>query len=393
MQAMLIADDLTGACDAGAQFAGRGPVPVFVAPASPGPEWNIAVVDTESRSVAPDDAADIVRAAVQRVGERLAERLLFKKIDSTLRGPVVAELEALLDASGRRAALVCPAFPGQHRMVVDGILLVNGAPAHESPIGKDPAYPGPTSDVVEIVRRGATRPVSLLPLARVRGDRDDLARVLRDARDEILVADASTDGDLDTLADSARGCDELALVGSAGLAGAVAAAHGQAAECVRVPEGRAWLIVAGSLHPATRAQIDRLEKAGVPGARLHGARDADVGLLVEHIKGGRAVFITTSDVMLAGAGARRAIAMRLARLAAKVLAGSQPDLLVVTGGDTAIELVRAVGVTRIELSGAPSTGLALGAAVIDSTARFPLLTKAGGFGGPDLLLSMLGGTM
>src|SRR6266404_6761607 len=114
MQAMLIADDLTGACDAGAQFAGRGPVPVFVAPASPESEWNVAVVDTESRALAPDDAADLVRAAVKRVEGQLAGRLLFKKIDSTLRGSVAAELDALLDASGRRTALVCPAFPGQH---------------------------------------------------------------------------------------------------------------------------------------------------------------------------------------------------------------------------------------------------------------------------------------
>src|SRR5690349_10534919 len=138
MQAMLIADDLTGACDAGAQFAGRGPVPVFVAPASPESEWQVAVVDTESRGLAPDDAADLVRGAAKRVEGQLSGRLLFKKIDSTLRGPIAAELDALLDASGRRTALVCPAFPGQHRIVVNGILLVNGARAHESPIGKDP---------------------------------------------------------------------------------------------------------------------------------------------------------------------------------------------------------------------------------------------------------------
>src|SRR5215831_5841786 len=159
MQAMLIADDLTGACDAGAQFAGRGPVPVFVAPSSPGSEWDIAVVDTESRSLSPEDASYRVRATVAQLGRRLANRLLFKKIDSTLRGPVTAELEALLDASGRRAALVCPTLPAQHRTVVDGVLLVNGARVHESPIGKDPAFSGSTSSLIEIVGRGAKRPV------------------------------------------------------------------------------------------------------------------------------------------------------------------------------------------------------------------------------------------
>src|SRR5215471_13829091 len=193
MQAMLIADDLTGACDAGAQFAGRGPVPVFVAPSSPGSEWNIAVVDTETRSLPPDDASNRIRAAVTQLGGRLSGRLLFKKIDSTLRGPVTAELEALLDASGRRAALVCPALPGQHRTVVGGVLLVNAAPVHESPIGKDPSFSGSTSNLVEIMGRGAKRPVRHMALDLVRGDHDALARTLCDARDEIFVADASTD--------------------------------------------------------------------------------------------------------------------------------------------------------------------------------------------------------
>src|SRR5262249_16977390 len=122
MRTMLIADDLTGACDAGATFAGRGPVPVFIAPALPGAEWSVAFVDTESRGLSPADASNLVRATVNRVGE-LAGSLLFKKIDSTLRGPVGAELDALLDTSGRRMALVCPAFPGQRRTVVDGTLL------------------------------------------------------------------------------------------------------------------------------------------------------------------------------------------------------------------------------------------------------------------------------
>jgi len=393
MQAMLIADDLTGACDAGAQFAGRGPVPVFIIPSAPGSDWNIAVVDTESRSLSPDDAADRVRAAVTQLGERLGSRLLFKKIDSTFRGPVAAELEAMLDASGRRAALVCPAFPGQHRTVVDGVLLVDGAPVHASPIGMDPAFHGSTSNVVEIVGRGVRRPVRRVPLARVRGDHDSLALALCGARDEILVADASTDDDLDRLAESARGARELVLVGSAGFARAVAAAHAHPAASVRVPDGRAWLIVAGSVHPATRAQIDRLEQAGVRGVRLIDEPARDAGLLVEQIKGGQPAFITTSAFTVTTAGARRAIAMRLAELAASVLARSRPDLVVATGGDTAIELLRAVGANRIELSGAPSIGLGLGVAVVDLTARFPLLTKAGGFGPPDLFVSLLGGTL
>jgi len=407
MLATLIADDLTGACDAGAPFAGRGRVGVFVAPASPGPEWDVAAVDTESRGLEPAEAAELVGAAAGRLGTRLARGLLFKKIDSTLRGPVGAELEALLSASGRRTALLCPAFPGQQRAVLHGTLRVSGVPAHETPVGRDPTYPGPTSDVPEILRRGAIRPISFLPLVRVRGGHDDLVRALRGAGDEIIVADAETDGDLESLAGAALGCPELVLAGSAGLARAAAAALGYAGPPVPLPDGHAWLIVAGSLHPATRAQLRALEAAGVTGVRLDGPCDPDARPLIGQIKDGRPVFIATGDVTAAAPGARHAAASRLALVAARVLAESRPDLVAVTGGETAVALLRAVGATRLTLSGAPSSGLALGDAIVDSAwarpaarrprlgsnieaaSTLPLLTKAGGFGPPDLFLTLL----
>src|SRR5262249_10218990 len=156
--------------------------------------------------------------------------------------------------------------------VVQGTLMVNGTPAHESAISRDPAYPAPTSDVVAIVRRGAARPVSLLPLDRVRGDPDELRRSLEDSRDHIIVADALTDGDLDLLGAATLGSD-VALAGSAGLARAVADVNQLAGAPPPLPRGRAWLVIAGSLHPATRAQIRQLETRGVTGERLDGTRD------------------------------------------------------------------------------------------------------------------------
>jgi uncharacterized protein YgbK (DUF1537 family) len=392
MLATLIADDLTGACDAAAPFAGRGLVSVFVAPRSPGPEWNVAAVDTESRGLPADAAAAVMRAAVMRLGARPSEGILFKKIDSTLRGPIGAEVEALLQASGRRAALLCPAFPAQGRTVVNGTLLVGGAPAHESPVARDPAYPGQTSDVVEIVRRGTARPLAFLPLERVRADRAGLARALREPGDRILVADAETDGDLDALADAALGSPAVALAGSAGLARAAAALSGALAPSPPLPRGRAWLIVVGSLHAATRTQLACLEAARVPGVRLPNAGEPDPAPLAAEIKGGRPVFIATGDRVIAGLEARAAARARLAGFAARILAGCRPDLIAVTGGETAVALLDAAGATRLELAGAPLAGLALGHAVVDSATRWPLLTKAGGFGPPDLFLTLLEGT-
>ena len=127
MALILIADDLTGACDAGALFCGRGRVGVFTDPAAAGSGWDVLALDTESRALEPTEAAARVKEAARHLGPRPTQGVLFKKIDSTLRGAVGVELEALLSATGRAQALVCPAFPAQHRTVVHGILRVHAS--------------------------------------------------------------------------------------------------------------------------------------------------------------------------------------------------------------------------------------------------------------------------
>src|SRR6266702_656293 len=95
MALIIVADDLTGACDAGTLFAGKAPVPVTVWP-DPPVAAEVAVVDTESRRLDRAAATDRVSdAAAQRAGATS----WFKKIDSTLRGHVGAEIVALLQAT------------------------------------------------------------------------------------------------------------------------------------------------------------------------------------------------------------------------------------------------------------------------------------------------------
>ena len=74
---------------------------------------------------------------------------------------------------------------------------------------------------------------------------------------------------------------------------------------------------------------------------------------------------------------------------ARALLGAEPfDLVAVTGGDTALALMEAIGADRIELMGAPRAGLALGRLAASACPDMYLLTKAGGFGAPDLFVSL-----
>ena len=387
MGVTIIADDLTGACDTGALFAGRGPVGVFVAPEVPGPGLEAAAVDTESRALPAAEAAASMGRTALAMATRLAGGAVFKKIDSTCRGPIAAELDALVEGANVAAALVCPAFPAQGRTVVHGLLSVHGVPVHESAIGRDPDYPGSTSDLVDILSRGSGLSVSLLPLKEVRGRPEDLERALSERRG-LVAADAETDEDLDALARAALGHPEILLAGSAGLARAAAAAWGHTAPVPLLPAPGAWLIVAGSRHPATRAQIEALEASGIVGTRLQGAREPDLSRVIGEISRGRPAFVATGDTL---EGTREQIAGRLAAAVRAVLGEASPSLVVITGGETAHAVMRALNARRLDLDGAPASGLALGRLIADDRTPLPVLTKAGGFGSPDLLAALAKG--
>jgi len=204
------------------------------------------------------------------------------------------------------------------------------------------------------------------------------------------VADAETDADLSALAHATLGRSDLVLAGSAGLAQAAAVAWGRAGSAPALPDAGSRLVVAGSRHPATHEQIAAVERGGLTGVRVKRGGSVDIRRVVDRLREGTGAFIASSDAF---DGPRDEVATRLAAVASAVLAEVSPALLVLTGGDTALAVLRALGARRLELDGAPASGLALGRLVRDGRPPLTVLTKAGGFGAPDLLASLVKGAV
>ena len=352
MTLAILADDLTGACDTGSLFAGPGAVPVTVWPATGAGARRpaIQVVDTESRRLTARDAA----ARIASVARACATPRYFKKIDSTFRGCIGAEVDALMTAAGTTRALVCPAFPAQRRTVVDGQLLVDDVPVHETGMQ-------PTSDLVELLRAQLARPIARIPLADVRAGHDALADRVSRLEHTVIVADAVTDDDLDRLVDASLTLPAAPLlVGAAGLARALAARLGVLRERVALPRAQRWLVIAGSLHPATRRQIQAARDAGLAViASAPGASD-DGGAAARHVAGEARDRLRTERF----------------------------DVVIVTGGETALALHEALGSGALEVVGPPAPGLALVRLCMPDGDDVWLVTKAGGFGDPDLFVTL-----
>ncbi|MFD1378452.1 four-carbon acid sugar kinase family protein [Fodinicurvata halophila] len=154
LRVAIVADDLTGALDAAAPFATRG-LHTLVAATPDALDLALAekpevlAVNTVSRHASPQAAAARVRDTFQRLLSQTPD-ILLKKIDSTLRGPVGAEVAAAASSSQRRA-LICPAVPAQGRCVRHGRLLVNGRPLRETAAGRDPRAAVPEDDLAKLL--------------------------------------------------------------------------------------------------------------------------------------------------------------------------------------------------------------------------------------------------
>src|SRR5215218_239541 len=141
MRVAIIADDLTGAADTGVQLARAGyrtAVAFRDAPIPPARDLDAVALDTDSRAMPAGFAAKRVVEAGHAVRDA---RIVYKKLDSTLRGPIAAELAAALEATGRHHAVVAPAFPSAGRTTVGGVQLVRGVPVHETEARDDPRTP------------------------------------------------------------------------------------------------------------------------------------------------------------------------------------------------------------------------------------------------------------
>ncbi|HEV2446878.1 MAG TPA: four-carbon acid sugar kinase family protein [Candidatus Sulfopaludibacter sp.] len=345
----LVADDLTGACDAAVHFAARGQRAVVpIAPGQPLPEADVIAVSTASRDLPPAGIPRaIAAAACLPIG---TPRILFKKIDSTLRGHPGVEIAAALDAFSRGAAVVCPAFPGTGRLVRDGILHVEGA-ADFAPI-----------DIPSYLRAQGVECVPAAPEA------------LREAIGggaRVVLLDAACDADLDRIAAAGLALDRPILwVGSAGLAAALARTlpAGPPRRAIHPRRGPVLLVI-GSDHPVTLAQ-----QAALVARRRALSIDAGIGAA---LAGGHHVLLR---IACGSSGAAQLNAL---------VASAPAAALVLSGGDTAALFCQAVAVCALELIAEIVPGVPWGVIRGGAFDGVPVATKSGGFGDADALIQVV----
>ncbi len=356
MRLAILADDLTGALDSSAAFAASGlRTEVWLSPDAAPPMSaatpDVVSVTTETRE-APPGQAGLRAAACARTLRELGAARFYKKMDSTLRGPWVAELVELRNSGLASRVVVCPAFPAQGRIMREGRVLARGFLV---------------GDLIRELRHpalGAVRSVE---------DAEALRQALADGFFTTAV-DAATDDDLRAIAAAAWDAGPGTLpCGSGGLARALAT--------VMVPAG--WsrsvdlrhqgrlLIAVGTRNELSRRQLVALESAWQlePGLRKR------LRILATDPAADPLATDPTRSVTLAG----------------RVLTdhARQPvEVFAFTGGETALQALKALGCQRLTVLGEWEPGLPVARIVGGVAAGRLCVTKAGGFGDAGTLLRL-----
>lgn len=389
----IIADDLTGAADCAARAvrAGLSAAILLDAEETALGAVEVASISTDSRHLSAEQAAKTVSDVVSRLATSGApivrgSALWYKKIDSTLRGHIGAELAAMLAALADPlpAAVVCPAFPAQGRGLADGYLVHGGAAV------RTPHLPSILADQTGLE-------VAAVGLATVRSGAGKLVTALNRARRtgvRLLVVDAVSEEDVANVVAAAQSTGML-LCGSAGMAGELAARRARGRQFSRVAasiQAGPVLAVVGSGSVMAHRQIAQVAASREMRVRAVAGSWVNVDLIGVQSRPMGDWLIHMAEpgpgVALEGPPAR-ASAANLADLVHGVVARMQPAALVVVGGDTAHFVLRGLGIRRLDVVEELEPGIPLALGLDREGVGRAIVLKPGSFGDEDTLLTLV----
>ena len=389
-QLLIIADDFTGALDAGVQFSSLGAKTLVVTEndydIKKAEDLQVLIFDAETRHISPEAAYKTVYDIVLRAKNNNIP-YIYKKTDSGLRGNIGSELAGAMDALGLEEMSFIPAFPAMRRVTRNGIHYIDGVPVAESMFGKDPFEPVKFSDVREIIASQTDK----------KG---------------IHVYDAETDSEMIEIAGHLGHKGLKLTAGCAGFAGVLAhflGYHGKSSEVPEMPEK--LFMICGSVNPVTRSQVEYARDNGFKYVSLSVKEKLNPSWpgspecintaekWLSEISGHNSILDANnpneisktneyiSQHNLTPDEVRLNISRSVTGAAKAIIDGGLDARLICVGGDTLLALMQAVGVHELVPMFEVEKGVVLTSFTYNAKSYY-IMTKSGGFGEKDLLVKL-----
>lgn len=246
----VIADDFTGAAEIGGVGLQFGLTVAIETQVSGAGRPDLLIIAADTRSLPEDKACERIEQITTALLQ-LQPRLIYKKMDSVLRGHVYAELEVQRRLSGKQRVLLVPANPHFNRIIRDGVYYIEEVLLDQTSFANDPEFPHKTSEVCQLIGSDPKRIRCL-----------NTTEIL--PTDGFLVGNVCSEADLNSWA---KELDmDTVYAGGAGYFQAILErdyTRKFRERCFHQVENESKLFVFGSTFPKANAFVAKLEQAGM----------------------------------------------------------------------------------------------------------------------------------
>lgn len=411
----MIADDFTGANDSGVQLALKGlrssVIHDFKDEGSMS-NRDVLIIDTNSRALGTKEAKTAVKNAAL-ILQKLGYQHIYKKIDSTLRGNIKAELEAIEDVFQPELIVIAPALPKMGRTTKLGYHYINGALISETEFGRDPKTPVTDSYIPDLLFKDSGRKAAVLSEDVLHGTEGEFLQQIDEYLKQAIswiVCDVERESDFQMILERfILTGKRIVWVGSAGFIEYLPEAlkiKGKMIQSLQPHIGKT-LTVSGSLSKTTNLQLEEAARLEDVFAIKLDVRKLlqpvfETSFILKEMKSHSnathyIVYTEPSEENRENAqneGARQGltkveiserIASSLGTLATDICNQNQLiNGLILTGGDTAKAVCSKLGIKEMELVSEIEPGLPFGR-LIGYEREMWAVTKAGGFGNRESL--------
>ncbi len=269
-----VADDLTGATTTGVLLArSKARTAVFfneeaAEKAESVDELDAILISSNSRPLPKNEAYEKVKSATNAL-KRMGVKYFSKRIDTTLRGGVGVEIDAMLDQLEEgTVAVVVPAMPQSRRILVGGYSVIDGVALINTPVAQDVRTPVKENYIPKLLSSQTRRKVGLVTLDKVLSGQTAVEESLKEERAngcEVIIVDAITLEDVEMIAKACINLEwDVVAVDPGPFTSKMAFYRNliQTEEANIPPEadetGKTVLIAAGSATPVTKKQMEVL---------------------------------------------------------------------------------------------------------------------------------------
>ncbi|MGY4691676.1 four-carbon acid sugar kinase family protein [Salibacterium sp. K-3] len=419
MKLSILADDLTGAGDSGVQIIKYGMTPaVVIQDQGQKAKDSIYIYNTDSRTMTAEDSYQTIKNYCRKI-DQPDETIIYKKIDSTMRGNIGREINALYDYFTPDFVITAPAHPSNGRTVKNRLMYLHDTLLHESEVARDPKTPVVHSDINQIIQEQSRRETGHIYLDDLHAGETAILDILRTCKDNHIhhiTADAVEESDLAKLAEYVeRAPYSVVWGGSAGLIYHLPAVYGYEEKIFHAPgipeSSKAALFVVGSMSASGRNQLRfLLQDDNVTGLEIQSIEVAASAERRERefirickesemaaAKGFHLALYSSDDAADAVQKGKEAgltsievsdlISRFLGETAAAVMNELHLERLFLTGGDTALQVMKNLGAEMFELLDEVEPGVPIGK--LPDRSNMYAVTKAGNFGRETVMKTAL----